>query len=267
MLIFKHISEKVWRKFLKVWAFLIQKDEPVERYKRSSEALAPVEALRGKPYRARGLTLRGVYTNPIYLTSYILRARIWTLPTDANYRVKTIAPDLTHTIMNTKNAGLVRITFVGPFVHQRIQRFFHAMQTDCIPDHPLRSPDKRSVQGWPAHIQKVGHIPPGFGLVDQLAGMVNLLDGKPDLAAKLHASALRCLHSGAGAFGNQAPFQLSQHADHLPHGAARGGHSIDGFGKGMEFHPTGAEIIQHRYQVAQAAAQRFACVPVNPLSP
>jgi hypothetical protein len=132
MLIFKHMSEKGWCEFPKVWAFPIQKDEAVERYERSSEAFAPVEALHAKPYRARGFTLRGVYTNPIYLTSYILGARIRTLPTDANYRVKTIAPNLTHTIMNTKNAGLVRITFVGPFVHQRIQRFFHAMQTDCI---------------------------------------------------------------------------------------------------------------------------------------
>src|SRR5271157_586160 len=119
------MSEKVWCDFLKVWAFLTQKEEAVERYKRSSEGFVPVGALRAKPYRARGLTFRRAYTNPIYLTSYILVATQRTLSPDANYRVKRPVPDPTHTIMNTKNARLVRITLVGPFVHQRIQGFCH----------------------------------------------------------------------------------------------------------------------------------------------
>ena len=71
----------------------------------------------------------------------------------------------------------------------------------------------------------------------------------------LDAPALRGLHSSACAFGDDAPFQLSQNAYHLPHGAARGCCRVDCLGERMEFHATGAKVVEHRYQVAQAAAQ------------
>ena len=132
------MSEKVWCEFLKDRAFLIQKDEALERYKRSSEGFAPVVALCVKPYGARGITSTGVYPNPIYLKSYLLGAMIWLLHTDANYRVITVAPVRTHTIMNTKNFRLVRIAFVVPFVYPRIQRFLHAMQTEQTPSRETR---------------------------------------------------------------------------------------------------------------------------------
>ena len=131
MLIFKHMSEKAWCAFLQVRASLFQKDEVLEGYKRSSEVT-----------RSPGFT-GGAYTDPIYLTSYVLGARIWTLPTDANYRVKTPAPDPTHTIMNTKLARLVGITHVRPFIYQGIlvcqftQRLCHP--TDCMPKASLQA--------------------------------------------------------------------------------------------------------------------------------
>src|ERR1035437_4986735 len=112
MLIFKHIFEKSWCEFLQVWAVLFQKDEALELHMRSFEA--------------RNLSLMRGYTNPIYPTSYLLVATIWTLSTDANYRVKMPAPDSTHTITNTESTQPVGITSMGPFVYQRIQRLFHA---------------------------------------------------------------------------------------------------------------------------------------------
>jgi hypothetical protein len=94
MLIFKYMSGKVWCEFLQVWAGLIQKDEALDLYKRSSEP------------SILSFTFTRLYANPIYLTSYILVATPWTLPTDANYRVKTPPPDPTHTILNTKMPAL-----------------------------------------------------------------------------------------------------------------------------------------------------------------
>src|ERR1022692_4803661 len=131
MLIFKHMFEKVRCAFFQLWAGLFQKDEALERYKRSSEVA-----------RSFGFT-GGTYTNPIYLMSYILGTLIWTLPTDANYRVKTPAPDPTHTIMNTKLARLVGITHVRRFIYQGIlvcqftQRLCHP--TDCMPKASLQA--------------------------------------------------------------------------------------------------------------------------------
>jgi hypothetical protein len=51
-----------------------------------------------------------------------------------------------------------------------------------------------------AHVQEVSEVLPGFALVDQLPGVVDLLWRQFCLPAKLHASALRGLHSGACAF-------------------------------------------------------------------
>src|ERR1019366_5294720 len=79
-----------------------------------------------------------------------------------------------------------------------------------------------------AHVQKVGHILAGFAFVDQLPGVGNLLGGKFYFPTKFHAPALRCLHSGPRAFGDQRPFEFSQNADHLPHGAARRRRGVDG---------------------------------------
>jgi UDP-N-acetyl-D-glucosamine dehydrogenase len=49
--------------------------------------------------------------------------------------------------------------------------------------------------------------------------------------------------------------QFSQGADHLPHGAARRCRRVDSFSERMEFHATGAEVVEHRDQVAQAASR------------
>lgn len=68
----------------------------------------------------RNLLTCGVYANPIYLERYILGAFVRPFHTDANYRVKTIAPDPPNTIMTTKRARRVGITFMGPFVYQRL---------------------------------------------------------------------------------------------------------------------------------------------------
>jgi hypothetical protein len=91
MLIFKHISEQIWSDCFQIWAGLIPKDEALELYERSFEV-------------RRAVTLTGVYSNPVYLESYILMATVWTLSTDTNYRVKPAATDPTHAVVTTKNA-------------------------------------------------------------------------------------------------------------------------------------------------------------------
>ena len=121
-----------------------EKNEAFECYKRSSELSAPVGTPCGKPNRAGRLTSNGVNTHPIYLASYAFVAAPWTLSTDAYHRVKSPSANAAHTIMNSKNAGLVRIAFVGPFVYQCIQQSLHAKQSDCIAVHSLRSPGNRS---------------------------------------------------------------------------------------------------------------------------
>lgn len=83
---------------------------------------------------------------------------------------------------------------------------------------------ERPVERRAAHVKKIGHILAGFTFVDHFPGVVDLLGREARLPTKLHASALRGLHSGAGAF-------------------------VDCFGERMEFHTTGAEVVQHRYQV------------------
>jgi hypothetical protein len=104
MLILKHISEKVWCECFQIRANLIPKDKGLELYTRASEA--------------GSLSFTRVYTNPSYLESYTLVITPWILPTYANYRVKSPAPDPTHAVVNTKSARLVWITFVRPFIYQ-----------------------------------------------------------------------------------------------------------------------------------------------------
>ena len=63
------------------------------------------------------------------------------------------------------------------------------------------------------------------------------------------------LHAGLRPFDNQAPLQLRKYAYHLPHSAARWHGRVDCLSQGLEFDVAGAEVIEHCYQVAQAAAQ------------
>jgi hypothetical protein len=60
--------------------------------------------------------------------------------------------------------------------------------------------DKRPVKRRAANVQEVGYVLAGFAFVDEFSSVVDLLCRQFRLAAKLHAPALRCLHSGAGAF-------------------------------------------------------------------
>jgi len=46
----------------------------------------------------------------------------------------------------------------------------------------------------------IGHVLPGFALVDEAPDVLDLLVGKFRLPAKLHASTPRGLHAAAGAF-------------------------------------------------------------------
>src|ERR1017187_3908701 len=115
MLFLKHTFEQPWRDVVQVPACLLPKAEALERYPRPSEPLSVAP-----PHIRRNDLACGVYANPIYLEGYILRARVWPLPTDADYRVKTIVPDLTHTIITAKRARRVGITAMRPFVYQRL---------------------------------------------------------------------------------------------------------------------------------------------------
>jgi len=56
---------------------------------------------------------------------------------------------------------------------------------------------ERPVKRRAAHVQKAGHILAGFAFVDQLPGVVDLIRCELRFPAKLHASALRRLYSGA----------------------------------------------------------------------
>ena len=75
----------------------------------------------------------------------------------------------------------------------------------------------------PAEMLEFGGITPGKIVVD-------LLPGQLRLASKFHPPPLRCLHSGARAFAYQAAFELGQHTNHLPHGAACRRGRVDRFG-------------------------------------
>jgi hypothetical protein len=132
MLFLKHTFEQPWCDFIQVRACLLPKAEALERYPRPSELLAVAP-----PHIGRNDRRCGVYTNPIYLKGYILGAMVWPLPTDANYRAKTIVPDLTHTIMTTKRARRVGITCMRPLVYERLS---HAIANRII--SPFRSTDR-----------------------------------------------------------------------------------------------------------------------------
>ena len=84
--------------------------------------------------------------------------------------------------------------------------------------------------------------------------MLDLLRGEFRLASEFHAALSGCLHPGAGSFADEAAFQFRQYANHLPHGAACRCLGVDCFRQRSEFDAALFEVVQHGYQVAQAAA-------------
>ena len=64
----------------------------------------------------------------------------------------------------------------------------------------------------------------------------------------------RAFAAAAGSLADKAAFEFREYANHLPHGAARGFLGVDGFCKRTEFDPALFEVVEHGYQVAQAAA-------------
>ena len=94
--------------------------------------------------------------------------------------------------------GIQHGTQPPPNEKAEVLRLLHALNT--VSELHCRSLGKRPVKRRAAHVQKVGHVLAGFAFVDQLPGVVDLLRRQFHLPAKLHASALRGLHSGAGAF-------------------------------------------------------------------
>lgn len=118
VLLFKHMVEKLWCVFPQGWTLVTPKKEALEFYKGSSKTLTRLLSfMRSQP-------------NPIYLVGYPFVAFPGIFAANAYYRVKRPAPNLTHAIVNAKDARLVGITVVGPLVYQRVQRFFHDL---CIP--------------------------------------------------------------------------------------------------------------------------------------
>ena len=99
-------------------------------------------------------------------------------------------------------------------------------------------------------MRRSGRVFPGFALGRQLPRVVDRLGSEFHFPAKLHTSALRGLHSGAGAIGDQRPFKFRWNPDHLPHGAACRRRGIDCLGERMEVNITGAEAAAHYQRAA-----------------
>jgi hypothetical protein len=95
----------------------------------------------------------------------------------------------------------------------------------------------------------------GLAPVYQFAGLSDHLHRQFPLAAKFYSPVSCGLHSGEGSFAAEATFQFRQDSDHLPHGSTCRSVRVDCLREGAEFHATGAEVIEHRYQVVQAAVQ------------
>ena len=114
---------------------------------------------------------------------------------------------------------------------------------------------QRPVQRPPRHVERLGYGVVIFALLDELAGMGDLLWGELGFAAHLHPTSDRRRAARLGAFLNQRAFQFRQYPDHLPHGAARGCGGINGFRQRPEGHAPHLQIIQKADQVAQRAAQ------------
>ena len=109
------------------------------------------------------------------------------------------------------------------------------------------------VQRHAAHIEKVGDVLAGFALLDQLAGVA-------DLRGRQFGFAPESRRLGAARPSRRrgcAPRsdKLGQYTDHLPHCATRGRVGVDRLSDRLESDAAVAELVQHRYQIAQAAAQ------------
>ncbi len=113
---------------------------------------------------------------------------------------------------------------------------------------------KRPVERGPLHAQEVGHTLYPLTLVEELLGVALLLHGQLGLTVELHPALLRGLHASVGAHGDQAVLYFGQHPNHLLHGAACGGLGIDVLGQGAQLDPLGTALVQHRDEIAQAAA-------------
>ena len=74
-------------------------------------------------------------------------------------------------------------------------------------------------------------------------------------AAESHAALLRGLDAGACALGDERALELGQDADHLPHGAARGGVRVDRLGKRAELHAALLELVEHVDEIREAPAE------------
>ena len=113
----------------------------------------------------------------------------------------------------------------------------------------------RPVKRGPVHVEKRGHVFAALAFVDLLACVLDLLRRQFGLAPEFQAPAFRGLHSGAGPFAYQAALKLGQYAYYLPHGAACRRFGVDRFCQRSEFDAPVFQVVEHGYQVAQAAAQ------------
>src|ERR1022692_1871643 len=112
----------------------------------------------------------------------------------------------------------------------------------------------RPIKGGTVHVKQPGNVFAAFAVIDQLPGVGFLLRRQFRLASEFHAPAFRGLHSGAGPFADKAAFKLGQNANHLPHGPACRRLGVDCFREGAEFHAPVFQVVEHGYQVVQAAA-------------
>jgi hypothetical protein len=90
-----------------------------------------------------------------------------------------------------------------------------------------------------------------FSGVYQLAGVVDLLTGQLRSATESHASGSRSRYAGPCSLSNQRAFQLSQHADHHPHGAACRRRGVDGLGNAAVLYALLFQVVQQYDQVAR----------------
>ena len=69
---------------------------------------------------------------------------------------------------------------------------------------------KRPIKRHAVHTEKVGDMLAGLAVVDECAGVFDLLRRQFALTSEFHAAALRGFHSGAGPFTDEAAFKLGE---------------------------------------------------------